>query len=220
MSGRRVSLRRSRERETRRVFGNGRRTLAATPGPKRETRFDPPVGGRSPCPLLEGVAGNVALTPISACSRIWRCRFRRACAVKRVAEAVSGILPREDKAIAIRVLSLSEPSASRSGPAVSTLMRKVPGLMLPSGPPMAALTNGGPLAETRRCISPHVFAAVMARSRRLLSAVRPWRCRWRPTRIARKTLEPRPARGRRSAYAPRGGGAKDLRPDLERRARP
>jgi hypothetical protein len=159
------------------------------------------------------------------------CRFRRACAVKRVAEAVSGILPREDKAIAIRVLSLSEPSASRSGPAVSTLMRKVPGLMLPSGPPMAALTNGGPLAETRRCISPHVFAAVMARSRRLLSAVRPWRCRWRPTRIARKTLEPRPARGHRSrrrlateacpsAYAPRGGGAKDLRPDLERRARP
>jgi hypothetical protein len=100
------------------------------------------------------------------------CRFRRACAVKRVAEAVSGILPREDKAIAIRVLSLSEPSASRSGPAVSTLMRKVPGLMLPSGPPMAALTNGGPLAETRRCISPHVFAVVMARSGRLLSALR------------------------------------------------
>ena len=44
--------------------------------------------------------------------------------------------------------------------------------MLPSGPPMEALTNGGPLAETRRCISPHVFAVVMARSGRLLSALR------------------------------------------------
>jgi hypothetical protein len=36
------------------------------------------------------------------------------------------------------------PSASRSGQAVSTLMRKVPGLTLPSGPPMAAMTNGDP----------------------------------------------------------------------------
>jgi hypothetical protein len=29
---------------------NGRRTLAATPAPKRKTRFGPPVGGRCPCP--------------------------------------------------------------------------------------------------------------------------------------------------------------------------
>ena len=46
---------------------------------------------------------------------------------------------------------------------------------LPSGPLRgeAAMTNAGPLAGTRRCISPHVFAAVVARSRRLLFAVRP-----------------------------------------------
>jgi hypothetical protein len=123
-------------------------------------------------PLLEGVAETSPLHRFRPVPEYGACRFRRACAVKRVAEGVSGILPREDKAIAIRALSLSEPSASRSGPAVSTLMRKVPGLMLPSGPPMAALTNGGPLAETRRCISPHVFAVVMARSGRLLSALR------------------------------------------------
>jgi hypothetical protein len=114
---------------------NGRRTLAATPAPKRETRFDPPVGGRCPCP--RSLKASWKTSPLH---RFWpvpeygACRFRRACAVKRLAEAVSGILPHEDKAIAIRVLSLSEPSASRSGPAVSTLMRKVPGLMLPSGP--------------------------------------------------------------------------------------
>ena len=35
------------------------------------------------------------------------------------------------------------------------------------------MTNAGPLAGTRRCISPHVFAVVMARSGRLLSALRP-----------------------------------------------
>ena len=44
--------------------------------------------------------------------------------------------------------------------------------MLPSRPPMEALTNGGPLAETRCCPSPDVFAVVMARSGGLLSALR------------------------------------------------
>ena len=86
--------------------------------------------------------------------------------LKRMAEAVSGILPREDKATAMRVLSLSgKPSASRSGSAVSTLIRKVsglrryrPGRFLGE----AAMTNAGPLAGRRRCIFPHVFAAVMA----------------------------------------------------------
>ena len=65
--------------------------------------------------------------------------------------------------------------------------------MLPSGPPMEALTNGGPLAETRRCISPHVFAVVMARSGRLLSALRAHGAVGRLTRIMRKTLERRSA---------------------------
>jgi hypothetical protein len=144
-----------------------------------------------------------------------------------MAEAGSGVLPREDKATAMRVLSLSgKPSASRSGRAVSTLIRKVPGLRrhLPGGfVREAAMANAGPLVETRRCISPHVFAAVMAHSRELLSAVRPWRYRWRPTRIARNTLEPIPTRGHRSrrrlatgacssAAAPRGGVRKTSAP--------
>jgi hypothetical protein len=43
-----------------------------------------------------------------------------------MAEAVSGILPREDKATAVRVLSLlGKPSASRLASAVSMLIRKV-----------------------------------------------------------------------------------------------
>jgi hypothetical protein len=37
----------------------------------------------------------------------------------------------------------------------------------------AAMTNAGPVAGTRCCISPHVFAVVMARSGRLLSALPP-----------------------------------------------
>ena len=49
----------------RRIFGNGRRTLAATPAPKRETRFAPLSWRALPLPpLLEGVAENVALATI------------------------------------------------------------------------------------------------------------------------------------------------------------
>jgi hypothetical protein len=135
--------------------------------------FRSPVGRRCPCRRsLKASRETLPLHRSRPVPGYGACRFRRACAVKRMAEAVSGILPREDKAIAIRLLNLSEPSASPSGTAVSTLMRKVPGLMLPSAPPMAALTNGGPLAETRRCISPLVFAVVIARFGRLLSALR------------------------------------------------
>jgi hypothetical protein len=94
-----------------------------------------------------------------------------------LAEVGSGVLPREDKATAMRVLSLSgQPSASRSGSAVSTLIWKVFGLRryrpgrLVGG---AAMTNAGSLAGMWRCISQHVFAIVMARSGRLLSTLRP-----------------------------------------------
>ena len=184
----------------RRIFGNGRRTLAATPAPKRETRFGPPVGGRCPCPRsLKASRKTSPLHRFRPVPGYGACRFRRACAVKRMAEAVSGILPREDKATAMRVLSLSgKPSASWSGPAVSTLIRKVSGLRRYRPGRFvgeAAMTNAGSLAGMRRCISPHVFAAVMARSAGCFPRCGPWRRRCRPTRITRKTLEPRPARG-------------------------
>jgi hypothetical protein len=126
-------------------------------------------------PRVEGDADNVALASISACSRIWSAPVLRACAAKRLVQAVSGVL--NDKATAMRVFSLSrKPSAARSGLAVSTLIRKVSGLRrYPPGRFVreAATTNAGPLAGMWRCMSPHVFAAVMARSRRLLSAWRP-----------------------------------------------
>jgi hypothetical protein len=75
-----------------------------------------------------------------------------------------------------RAQPVGEALVSWSGPAVSRLIHKVSGLRRyrPSrflGE--AAMTNAGPLAGTRRCISPHVFAIVMARSGRLLSALRP-----------------------------------------------
>ena len=103
-----------------------------------------------------------------------------------------------------------KPSVSRSGPAVSTLIHKVsglrryrPGRFLRE----AAMTNAGPLAGTRRCISPHVFAVVTALWQVAFRVERPWRRRCRPTRITRKTLEPRPARdnGLRKRLTPRRG---------------
>ena len=178
MSGRRVSLRPSQERETRRIFGNGRRTLAATPTPKRETRFAPRVGRR--CSCLLSLKASRTTSP-------WRrfrpvpgygaCRFRRACAVKRMAEAVSSVLSSKTRRPPCACsVSRGKPSASRSGPAVSTLIRKVSGLRRYRPGRFvgeAAMTNAGSLARMWRCISPRVFAAVMARSGRLLSALRP-----------------------------------------------
>jgi hypothetical protein len=154
-----------------------------------------------------------------------------------MAESVSGIPPREDKGTAMRVLSLSgKPSVSRSGPAASRLIRKVSGLRryrLGRFVGEAAMTNAGPLAGTRRCISPHVFAAVMARSGRLLSAVRPigavdagpqgsrerrWSRGLPEVMGSRRRLTPRRGHGRRLT-PPRGGGPKGVRPNPERRAR-
>ena len=56
-------------------------------------------------------------------------------------------------------------------PEGSGLGRYRPGLFVGE----AAMMNAGPLAGTRRCISPYVFAVVTARSGRLFSALRPLR---------------------------------------------
>ena len=129
-----------------------------------------------------------------------------------MAEAVSGVLPREDKATAMRVLSLSgKPSAARSGPAVSTLIRKVSGLRRHRPGRFvseAAMTNAGILG---RDAALHVPACVRGRHGALSQAA---------FRVAahgavdadrlgsrRKTLEPRPARGavEKKAEADDGG---------------
>ena len=130
-----------------------------------------------------------------------------------------------------------KPSVSRSGPAVSTLIRKVSGLRRYRPGRFvgeAAMTNAGPLAGMRRCISPHVFAVVMARSGRLLSALRAhgavdadpqgsrerrWSRGLPEVMGSRRRLTPRRGHVRRLT-PPRGGGPKGLRPNPERRARP
>ncbi len=177
LSGRRVSLRRSRERETRRIFGNGRRTLAATPAPKRKTRFGPPVGGRCPCPRsLKASRKTSPWRRVRPFPGYGACRFRRTCAVKRMAEAVSTFSPVKTRRLPCACsVCRGKASVSRSGPAVSTLIRKVSGL--PRYRPgrfmgKAAMTNAGSLAGMWRCVSPHVFAIVTARSGSLLSALR------------------------------------------------
>ena len=84
--------------------------------PKREVRFAPPLEGAPLPPLLEGVAENVALASISACSRIGSVSIPPSLPIKCMAKAVSGVLPREDKATAMRALRLSgESLASQSG---------------------------------------------------------------------------------------------------------
>src|ERR1700722_6760472 len=81
-----------------------------------------------------------------------------------MAGAVSGLLPLEDKATAMRIPSWSgKPLAAQSGPAVSMLIRKVSG-MRRYRLPMIAMTNTGPQAGTRAL---HISACV--RSRRALS---------------------------------------------------
>jgi hypothetical protein len=94
-----------------------------------------------------------------------------------MAGAVSGILPLEDKAIVMRVLSLFvNPSLSRSGPTISTPIRKVSGLRRHCQGRFVRRRQRrtrDPWPGRGLCMSPYVFAAVMARSRRLLSVLRP-----------------------------------------------
>ena len=129
-------------------------------------------------PLLESVAENVALAPVSACSRIWSVSvpssLRRQAHWPRPSRAF--LLVKTRRLPCACSVCRGKPSVSWSGPAVSTLIQKVSGLgrYRPSRfVGEAAITNAGPLAGTRRCISQHVFAVVMARSGRLLSTLRP-----------------------------------------------
>jgi hypothetical protein len=87
-----------------------------------------------------------------------------------------------------RAQSVGKPSVSWSGPAISTLIRKVSGLRRYRPGRFvreAAMTNAGSLAGMRRCMSPHVFAIVMARSGRLLSVLGPMA----PSMLAHKDHE-------------------------------
>ena len=176
-------------------------------------------------PLLEGVAENVALASVSACSRIWSVSGPPSLRPQALAEVGSGVLPREDKATAMRVLSLSgQPSASRSGSAVSTLIWKVFGLRryrpgrLVGG---AAMTNAGSLAGMWRCICSQSSWRAPAGC---FPRCDPWRRRYLPVKDHEKDLGAearlRPwveekadaATGACSSADPRGGGVKDLRP--------
>jgi hypothetical protein len=135
----------------------------------------------------------------------------------------------------MRVLSLSgKPSVSWSGPAISTLIRKVSGLRRYRPGRFvreAAMMDAGSLARMRRGMSPHAFAIVMARSGRPLSVLRPMAPSMPAHKDHEKDIGAGPARGHgveekahdgacSSADALRGGGPKGLRPNPERRARP
>ena len=164
-------------------------------------------------PLLEGVGENVGLAPFRPVPGYGAGRSAELASVKRMAEAVSGILPREDKATAMRVLSLSgKPSASWSGSAISTLIRKVSGLRRYRPGRFvreAAMTNVGSLAGTRRCISPHVFAGRRQAAFRVAAHAPSM-----PSHKDReKDLEPRPARGHRSRSRLAAGRVGRRRPE-------
>ena len=149
--------------------------LAATPAPSARLDSLPPLGGRCFCSHALNACRTTSPLQVSASSRIWSAPFAEL--------ATSSAWPRPSRAFslvkttrfAMRALSLlGNPSLSRSGPAVSTLIRKVQGCVVAvRASDGGDDERGGPLAGTRRCMSPHVFAAVMARSRRLLSAWRP-----------------------------------------------
>jgi hypothetical protein len=160
----------------------------ATPAPSRETRFAPPVGRRYPCPRSSKASRKTSpLHRFRPVPGYGACRFCRACTLKRMADAVSGLLRREDRRPPCACsVCRGSPRCRGSGPAISTLIRKVSGLRRYRPGRFvreAAMTNTGLLAGMWRCMSPHVFAIVMARSGRLLSALRPMRRRCRPTRI-------------------------------------
>jgi hypothetical protein len=180
-------------------------------------------------PLLEGVAEDIACAdfgPLPDMERAGSAELAPSSAWPRPSGAFPLVKTRR-LPYACSVCR-GKPSASRS--AVSRLIRKVsclrryrPGRFVRE----AAMTNAGPSAGTRRCISPHVFAVVMARSGRLLSPLRPMAPSM-PTHKDHKkdAVAPRPARGHgsgrrltprwgvfRRLTSPRGGGPKGLRPD-------
>jgi hypothetical protein len=119
--------------------------IAAPPAPKCEIRFTPPIGGRCLCTDCSKPSRRTSpLASILASSRIWSAPLPLSCVVKRMAGAVSGLLPIEDKATAMRIPSWSgEPLAAQSEPAVSRLIRKVSGLRH-YRLPMVAMTSSGP----------------------------------------------------------------------------
>jgi hypothetical protein len=157
----------------RRIFGEWPSHIGRDARSQAQDPLRSPSWRTLPLPaLLEGVAENVAL-PGRPVPGYGACRSAElATAVKRMAKAVPAILPREDKGDGhARAQSVGEALGVVVGPAISTLIRKVsalrryrPGRFVRE----AAMTSVGSLAGTRRCISPHVFAAVGR-----LSALRP-----------------------------------------------
>src|SRR5579872_7457714 len=73
--------------------------------PKREIRFAPRWRAPPLPPLLEGLAENVALAPISACSRIGSMLVPPSLRVKRMTEAV----------LVISLVKTRRPPGARSG---------------------------------------------------------------------------------------------------------
>jgi hypothetical protein len=128
-------------------------------------------------------------------------------------EAASGILPREDKAIAIRVPSLS---GEDLGGAVGAGRFYAD----PQGFRLASLPSADGGDDEHWALGRHAGHAYLGMclqpSSRGLAGCFPrgssCRCRCQPTRIARKTLEPRPARGHGREEGWRRGHGRRLSP--------
>ena len=188
-------------------------------------------------PLLESVAENVALAPISACSRIWSVSvpssLRRQAHWPRPSRA---FLPREDKATAMRVLSLS-------GEALGVVVGAGRFYADPEGFRLASLSSG-PLpggggdderGTLGRDAALHIPACVRSRHGALRQAAfhvaahgavdaypegsreRRW-SRGSPRSWVEKKADA--ATGACSSADPKGRGSERPPPDPERRARP
>ena len=98
------------------------------PLPSARPASVPHLEGAALAPLLEGVTENVALHRFGLFPDMERVGSAEL-ALSSAGRGRLVVLPREDKATAMRVPNLSgQPSASGSGSAVSTLIRKVSGL--------------------------------------------------------------------------------------------
>ena len=104
--------------------------IAATPAPKCEIRFTPPIGGRCLCTDCSKPSRTTSpLASILASSRIWSAPLPLSLRRQAHGRGRVGSSPLEDKATAMRIPSWSgKPLAAQSGPADSTLIRKVSGL--------------------------------------------------------------------------------------------
>jgi hypothetical protein len=185
--------------------------IAATPAPKCEIRFTPPIGGRCPCSHALNASRTMSpLASILASYRIERAKSVELTPSSAWPRPSRAFFPREDKATVVRVLSRSGKlwQRSRGRPFLSRYRR----FQACVATARAASCEGG---DDEHGIlgrdAGFAYRACVRGDRRALAACfpycGPWRRRCRPSRITRKTSDPRPPltpRSRRRVRRRRG----------------